>query len=218
MSKKFYLDIECDGLLGQTLIQIGCVSEDHETFNGFVNPPYMRPLPLRCTNLTGFFNYKGRLFQNGIELDSSPRVEVLKRFREWLRTKALHSADKSLFYTNPLTLICPNGYGYDFRILSRHYSQCGLILNPTIRCCDSLSIIKKYYSTHPVQKPAGARGYSLDSLADYYKITNSAAHNGLADSITLKKVCDYFIFNHSLPLDHFTSPFRELSTFQAKNA
>ena len=199
----FYLDIECDDLRGSTLLQIACITDKHNQFNVFIKPPFERILSERCNELTGFHSRNGRLFQYGNELTCLPRKEALQKFSDFVYNK---SEGSTIF-------IAHNGSSYDYRILLRHFSKCGLRLGANIKCCDSLSVIKKFYNAFPTKRPAGDQGYSLSSLADYYRITNALEHNALADSITLKRVIDFFILDHNLPVDFFVTETRDMTSF-----
>ena len=185
----FYLDIECDDLKGTTLIQVSCISENNKIFNGFCDVPHL--LSAHCKNITGFFTYKNRLFQHGKELETSPKTKVLKAFSDWLSKNS----------SGPIYLIAHNGFGYDYRILFQHYSSCNLSFNTDVLFCDSLSSIKKLYgSTY--------NSYSLSALTLHFDIPNPLEHNGLADSITLKKICDKIILEKQLPQAFFTTKFK----------
>ena len=116
----FYLDLETSNLSGNILIQIGCISEKFEVFNCFCAPPAFTPFPEACTELTGFYNYKGRLYQHGTELDCYSRKEALQNFLKYL-TKNTEGT---------IHLIAHNGFGFDYRVLLRHYKQCSIAFDP----------------------------------------------------------------------------------------
>lgn len=185
----FYLDIECDDLRGTTLLQVACISEDNKIFNGFCDINHI--LPDRCTRLTGFFCYKDLLFQHGIQLDTRPKKFILKQFKQWLQA---NSEDQTC-------IISHNGFGYDFRILLKHYALCGLDFALNVHFCDSLVTIKRLFKQD-------LPGFSLATLAEHYKIHNDMIHNGLSDSITLKRICDHIIKLKQLEPDHFIKNFK----------
>ena len=187
----FYLDLECDDLKGTTLLQISCISENNKIFNGFCEIHHI--LPPRCSRLTGFFTYKGRLFQHGTELDTSPKKQILQAFSDWIVNNS-----KGQIY-----LVAHNGFGYDYRVLVKHYLECGLQLNKDIFFCDSLSTFKKFYKNSEPNLSC-----SLAALSKHFNITNHIEHNGLSDSITLKRVCEQVIRNNTLAEDFFTQTFK----------
>ena len=189
----FYVDLECDDLKGTTLIQLSAISENNEIFNGFCHIPLDRGIPDSITKLTGFYCYQTELFHNGTSCDTHPRRTILKKFSKWLDAKT----------DGPPILIAHNGFGYDWRVLFKHYKECDLHLNPFIQFCDSLPPLKKFFKLHPEKRPEGDQSYTLSALAENYKIESIHAHNALSDAITLKRVCDYVIFDHKLEADFF---------------
>ena len=188
---KFYVDLECDDLKGTTLLQLSAISENGDIFNGFCQIPLDRPIPDKITELTGFCCYKGDLYHNGTHCESHPRKYILKKFAKWLDLKT----------DGPPVLIAHNGFGYDWRVLHKHFHECELDINAYITYCDTLPTLKKYYKLHPTHSP---ENFTLGALAKLYQVESTSAHNALSDAITLKRICDYFIFDHKLESDFFT--------------
>ena len=199
----FYLDLETSNLQGTTLIQIGCISDKFDIFNCFCTPPSFTPFPEHCTELTGFYNYKGRLFQHGTELDCYSRRESLQNFLKYLEK----------YSDGSVHLVAHNGFGFDYRVLLRHFRQCNISFSDGIKLCDSLPAVKQFFKLNPNKQPESSSGYSLNTLAEIYKIGNNCAHNALADAITLKRICDFLIFDHNLPSDYFISKQKNTSDF-----
>ena len=184
----FYIDIETDDLRGTNLLQVACISENNKVFNAFFDT--FCDLPPRCTKLTGFYTYKGRLFQNGQELETLDKKFAFESFLDWLNK----NSDDNIF------LIGHNSFSFDFRILQKYFSACDLTFNDKTYFCDSLVILKKFY-----QKEFSK--FSLSFLAEHFKIRNNLPHNGLSDSITLKNICDIVIKVNNLPPTFFiTNP------------
>jgi DNA polymerase III alpha subunit (gram-positive type) len=193
----FYLDIECNDLRGSILLQVACISDSNKIFNGFCQ--VNQELSARCTELTGFFIYKNRLFQHGNELECHPVPEILSKFSEWL----INNSDGIIY------IVSHNGFGYDFRILLKHFKDHGLTFPGSVRFCDSLLTIKKEYKR---ELPS----YSLGSLAEHFKIKNLQAHNGLSDAITLKRICEEIQNDRGLKTEHFTTNFRFQNSVESK--
>ena len=194
----FYLDIETDDLKGTNLLQVACISEHNKVFNAFLDT--FCDLPERCTKLTGFYCYKGRLFQNEQELETLDKQYVFETFLDWL--------DKNS--DGEIILIGHNSFSFDFRILYKYFNICGLTFNDKTRFCDSLVILKKFYKQE-------LTSFSLAFLADHFKINNSLPHNGLSDSIALKNICDHVIQKHKLSKDFFTVNPRNWLDFENVN-
>lgn len=164
-----YLDLECSDLRGTTLIQIASITQDNKIFNAFCQTE--RPLPLTCTQLTGFYVYQRRLFQHGFEVETLPERKVLSLFANWILANS----------NNTTFILAHNGFGYDFRVLLKHYSDYKIQFPEKVIFCDTLPVFKKLYKL-----PSS----SLASLAAHFKIKNKTAHNALSDAIVLKQVCD----------------------------
>ena len=203
----FYLDLECDNLQGTTLLQVACISENFDIFNGFCNPPLNSDLSAHCTELTGFHKSFGKLHHQGRTVESKPRPVILSSFSDWLVKKS----------EGTTSIIAHNGFGYDYKVLLKHFNHCHIPFPQSVHLCDSLPAIKQFYKAHPGKRPEGDQGYSLGSLAGLYKIENSQVHNGLADAITLKRICDFLIFDHNLPSDFFINKYKTESDI-SKNA
>ena len=191
----FYLDIECDNLQGTTLLQVACISQHNKIFNAFCSIEHS--LPEFCTNLTGFHTYNSRLFQHGTELKTIPKKQVLSLFTKWISKNS----------DTDTHILAHNGYGYDYRILLRHYQDSGLSFHPGTHFCDTLPSFKKLYKLHSL---------ALTSLAEHFCINNLSAHNALSDSIVLKQVCDKATVFSELDRTFFIQKSKKQSDFFLK--
>ena len=187
-----YLDIECSDLRGTQLIQIASITQDNKVFNAFCQ--IERPLPLACTHLTGFHVYQRRLFQNGFEIETLPEKQVLSLFSNWI----LKNSNGTIF------ILAHNGFGYDFRVLLKHYSNCKIQFPEKVIFCDTLPSFKKLYKL-----PSS----SLASLATHFKVKNKSAHNALADAIVLKQVCDIASKDQKQENSLFTQKVKKFTDF-----
>ena len=193
----FYLDLECDDLAGTTLLQIACMSDKNKIFNGFCTTTIS--LSQRCTQLTGFHTKEGKLFQHSKELKTHEKRHILESFNKWLSANTI----------GRISLVAHNGHGYDYRVLFKHFLSCELEIVPCVHYCDSLTSIRKLFG---VLLPR----CSLASLTERYGLNNSKPHNGLADCIVLKQICEKIISEHKLPSDYFIRNFK-LQTDFGKN-
>ena len=93
------------------------------------------------------------------------------------------------------------------------FGNATFLLSDGIKLCDSLPAVKQFFKLNPNKQPESSSGYSLNTLAEIYKIGNNCAHNALADAITLKRIFDFFIFDHNLPSDYFIKKQKDTSDF-----
>ena len=112
------------------------------------------PFPEHCTELTGFYNYKGRLFQHGTDSDCYSRREALQNFLKYLKK----------YSDGSVHLVAHNGFGFDYRVLLRHFRQCNISFSADIKLCDSLPAIKQFFKLNPNTLYKTAMSNSLSSF------------------------------------------------------
>jgi hypothetical protein len=101
-------------------------------------------------------------------------------------------------------ILAHNGFGYDYRILPKHYRDTGLSFHSGTQFCDTLPPFKKLYKLPSL---------SLASLAEHFFINNPNTHNPLSDSIVLKQVCDKATVFSNLDLTFFIQKSKKQSDF-----
>lgn len=194
-----FSDIETDAIQAKYLLQIAAVTQDNEEFNEYVNP--FRFLPLTTTNLTGLYFYRQDLWKKGQKLHAKPIKSALKSFMTWIGSLA-----------RPVMLVYHNGTSFDVRIMSK------LLVANEIEIPSNL----KYFSdTLPyfrrMLKPPTIENHRLSTLSKFLNIDQKDPHCGLADSRTLKLICEkYAEMNKTDVLQSLKEEKRKLSDFLAR--
>lgn len=170
-----YADIETDSIQGTCLLQIAAVTQNGEKFNVYINP--QRPIPLTITNLLGLHWFKGDLYKNGLRLSSKHIIPALVSFTEWI-----HNLEK------PVMLIFHNGFSFDCSVLARELVHFQIkIPDNLIKVADTLPAFRNNIKAPEIEN------HKLSTLAQHFNIENKYAHDALADSETLKLICEKFI-------------------------
>jgi len=194
-----FSDIETDAIQAKYLLQIAAVTQDNKEFNEYVNP--FRILPLTTTNLTGLYYYKQDLYKKGLKLNAKPIKSALKSFMTWIGDLA-----------RPVMLVYHNGTSFDVRIMSK------LLVAHDIQIPDNL----KYFSdTLPyfrrMLKPPAVENHRLSTISKFLEIDQKDPHCGLADSRTLKLICEkYAEKNQTDVFQSLKEEKRKLSDFLAR--
>lgn len=170
-----FSDIETDNIQSKYLLQIAAVTQDNKQFNEFINP--FKSLPLSTTNFLGIYYYKSDLYRNGLKLRSKPIEEVLKLFMNWIEKLG-----------KPVVLIFHNGLVFDAKVLSQKLVQHNVeIPKNLVSIGDTLPYFRRSL------KPPLIENHKLGTLARYFNIEQSYAHDALSDTVTLKLICDKFM-------------------------
>ena len=167
-----FTDIETESFLAFLLLQIAAVTSEGHQFNVFINP--YCPLSQSCTNLLGFYFYKGRLFRNGRPLPAKPVKQALHEFATWISN-----------FDRPVVLVYHNGFSFDCAVLAKHLIRFNIpIPRNLITVCDSLPYIRTHFKAPTVAN------HKLGTLASHFGIIHEHAHDALSDSLVLKQVIE----------------------------
>ena len=191
-----YSDIETDSFRGGQLLQIAAVTQSNETFNTFIQPE--GPLPLSITNFLGLYLYKGALYRDGLKLQTKSPRSALTDFVNWIEQ-----------LQQPVMLVFHNGFNFDCNILVRHLINLKISIPPNLtKVGDTLP-----YFRASLKAPLVA-DHKLATLAKYFNIDQTQAHDALADSITLKQICEKYIENKDFGIDNiFQHSTREVQNY-----
>lgn len=172
-----YSDIETDSFRGDQLLQIAAITQSNETFNTFIQPE--GPLPLSITNFLGLYLYKGALYRDGLRLETKSPRAALTDFVKWIEQ-----------LQQPVMLIFHNGFNFDCNVLVKHLVDLKINIPPNLtKVGDTLP----YFRAH-LKAPLVA-DHKLSTLAKHFNISQDKAHDALADSITLKQICEKHVEN-----------------------
>lgn len=200
---SFYVfaDIETDGFKVDRVLQIAAVTEQDDSFNAYINPH--TDLPLRCTNLTGLYFYKGQLHKDGKLLPSVGIRVALRRFKNWLE-----EIDRDV------TLVFHNGFSFDCCILARYFLKFKIELPRNVKqICDTLPSFRKH-----LQDPE-LSNLRLSSLANFFELDFFGAHDALQDSLILKAICDKAVIKTEKTLDELLKDYsKSFSYFLEKES
>jgi len=178
-----FTDLETDNIEGRYLLQIAAVTQDNEQFNQFINPNKI--LSLATTNFHGLYWYKGDLYRNGAKLNSRQIVDVLKAFMKWIKN-----------FKRPVLLAFHNGFAFDSWVLSNKLVHFDIeVPENLISIGDTLPFFRKTLKQPEIEN------HRLSTLAKYFSIEESYAHDALSDSITLKLICEKFVEKFKVSLE-----------------
>lgn len=195
-----FTDIETDSFRADFILQIGAVTQDNLIFETYINPE--SPLPLSITNFLGLYFYRGELYKNGKKLASTNVKTALTRFMKWIRD-----------LNRPVMLVFHNGFNFDCSVLTRHLIDLEIpIPDNLVKMGDTLPFFRN------TLKPPMIENHKLSTLASFYNINNIYQHDALADSQTLKQICEHYIENsgHTLS-DIFKDSTRNVTDYVNKH-
>lgn len=156
----FYIftDIETESFSALILLQIAAIASTGERFNTYINPNC--PLPRDCTNLLGFYFYRGQLWRNGQQLPAISVKQALNAFTDWIS-----------HFKAPVALVFHNGFSFDCSVLAKFLIRFNISIPENLfMVCDSLPYIRNNF------KPPLVENIKLSTLAKYFKINHELAH------------------------------------------
>ena len=191
-----YFDIETSNLLGNTLLQISCSSQDRE-FDVYCEPTSF--LNKHCQAITGLYNIGNKLFKNGRRLCTFPVKEALQKFKDFIE-----SFDKNV------VLVAHNCFGFDAKIISKHFNNYALTLPRNLtKFADPLPALKKLLKTEKIEN------FRLTTLCRFFDIELFEAHNSKFDTKALQMLCEKIMKCKDLSIDlFFTGYVKPVSHFE----
>ena len=190
-----YCDLETSDLSANILLQIACNSKGRN-FNIYCSPT--GDLPHFCTQLTGLYCVNNKLYKNGRQLPTYPVEAALNKFSEFIES-----------FKSPVTLVCFNNFGFDAKVLVKHFLKTNSILPKNLtHFADPLPAFKKLLKTEKVEN------FKLGTLCKHFEVSLIEAHDARYDSLSLQTLCEKvtnqrnismitFLDKYIKPLDHF---------------
>lgn len=192
---KLYLDFEATGLDTKSadIIQIGAVLRDETTsdvytFESLVHTP--KTISTTVYEITKI---------NNEMLESAPSFHfVIKKFQTWLNERRTTQNGES----NDISVIAYNGLKYDILLMCHQLSQNNIDIGSYFKNCGIISFVDPLvWARNHLDRTIllrNKKGNSSFRLGDIYKSlfgkSFENAHNAVADSLALMKICEHNLF------------------------
>ena len=194
-STLVYCDLETSDLRANVLLQIACNSKNKDLNLSCSPTGYLSPF---CTNLAGLYSSNRNLYKKGRKLSTFTVEQALFKFKQFIES-----------YDTPVTLVCFNNFGFDAKVLVRHFLQKSVPLPSNLtHFADPLPAFKRLLKTEKLTN------FKLGTLCTHFDVSLIEAHDAKFDSLSLQVLCEKvseqrnltvvdFLDKYVKPVDHF---------------